>query len=366
MAELSTEETPLDARAGTARAAEKNRAIVIWLIVCCGMVVAMMLIGAITRLTESGLSMVEWRPLIGAFPPISDAEWRRVFDLYRQTSEYRLENAGMSLSEFQTIFWWEYIHRLWGRLIGVVFGLPLIWFALRGYLNKPLALRLFVLFLLGGAQGVIGWWMVKSGLVDRTDVSQYRLTVHLGLAFVILGAIQWVALGLVPRRSAVGPVSPRFRRCTTGLLLLIFITALSGGLVAGLNAGYAYNDWPYMNGQIIPEEYGDLTPWWLNFFENVAAVQFDHRLLAYASVMGTLLLWIAAWRNGLRGRARWPFDLLAVMVFIQVALGVSTLWFVVPIPLAVAHQGGAIALVCLAVWATHTVYQIPDAPAQSA
>lgn len=359
MADLSKEDTPVNLRTGDQRAAEKNRAIVIWLIVCCGMVVAMMLIGAITRLTESGLSMVEWRPLIGAFPPVSDAEWRRVFDLYRKTSEYRLENAGMSLSEFKTIFWWEYIHRLWGRLIGVVFGLPLIWFAIRGYLTKPLALRLFVLFLLGGAQGAIGWWMVKSGLVDRADVSQYRLTVHLGLAFIILGAMLWVVLGLVAHRPAANPVSSHLRRYTAGLLLLIFVTALSGGLVAGLNAGYAYNDWPYMNGQIIPEEYSDLTPWWLNLFENVAAVQFDHRLLAYASVLGTLFLWVAAWRNGLRDMSRRPFDLLTVTVIAQVALGVSTLLFVVPTPLAVAHQGGAIVLFCLAVWAVHTVYRHP-------
>ncbi len=363
MAELSKEETPANAHIGARRAAEKNRAIVVWLIVCCGMVVAMMLIGAITRLTESGLSMVEWRPLIGAFPPVSDAEWRRVFDLYRQTSEYRLENAGMSLSEFKTIFWWEYIHRLWGRLIGVVFGVPLIWFAVRGYLTKPLALRLFVLFLLGGAQGAIGWWMVKSGLVDRADVSQYRLTVHLGMAFLILGAMVWVLLDLVDHRPAAQSVSPRFQRYAAGLLVLILVTALSGGLVAGLNAGYAYNDWPYMNGQIIPEEYGDLTPWWINLFENVAAVQFDHRLLAYVSVAGALFLWVAAWRNGLRGMTRRPFDLLAVMVFAQVALGVSTLLFVVPTPLAVAHQGGAIALFCLAVWAVHTAYRHPAEPA---
>lgn len=359
MAELSKDETLASPLIRGPRAAAKNRAIANWLVVCCGMVVAMMLIGAITRLTESGLSMVEWRPLIGAFPPISDAEWRRVFDLYRQTSEYRLENAGMSLSEFKTIFWWEYIHRLWGRLIGVVFGLPLIWFAVRGYLTKPLAFRLLVLFLLGGAQGVIGWWMVKSGLVDRADVSQYRLTVHLGVAFLILGAMLWVLLDLVAHKPATTPVSRSFRRSTAGLLMLIFGTALSGGLVAGLNAGYAYNDWPYMNGQIVPEEYGDLTPWWINLFENVAAVQFDHRLLAYFSVVGVLLLWVAAWRNGLTGRTRRPFDLLAVMVFAQVALGVSNLLFVVPTPLAVAHQGGAIALFCLAVWAVHSVYRHP-------
>ena len=219
MAELSNEDIPIKPIHGTQRMAEKNRAIVIWLIVCCGMVVAMMLIGAITRLTESGLSMVEWRPLIGAFPPISEAEWWRVFDLYRNTSEYQLENAGMSLAEFKTIFWWEYIHRLWGRLIGIAFGLPLIWFALRGYLTKPLALRLFVLFLLGGAQGVIGWWMVKSGLVDRADVSQYRLTVHLGLAFVILGAMLWVLLGLLDYRATARPASPHLRRYSVGLLL---------------------------------------------------------------------------------------------------------------------------------------------------
>jgi heme a synthase len=368
MAELSKEDTPMNLRAGGQRAAEKNRAIVIWLIVCCGMVVAMMLIGAITRLTESGLSMVEWRPLIGAFPPISDAEWRRVFDLYRKTSEYRLENAGMSLAEFKTIFWWEFIHRLWGRLIGAAFGLPMIWFALRGYLTKPLALRLFVLFLLGAAQGAIGWWMVKSGLVDRADVSQYRLTVHLGIAFLILGAMLWVVLDLVNCSTAPPispPVSPSLRRYAAGLLLLISVTALSGGLVAGLNAGYAYNDWPYMNGQIVPEEYGDLTPAWINLFDNVAAVQFDHRLLAYASVLGAILLWIAAWRNGLRRTARRPFDLLVMMALVQVALGVSTLLLVVPTPLAVAHQGGAITLFCLAVWAAHTVYRNLAAPAQS-
>lgn len=369
MAELSKEDTPANLRTGDRRAAKKNRAIITWLIVCCGMVVAMMLIGAITRLTESGLSMVEWRPLIGAFPPLSDAEWRRVFDLYRKTSEYRLENAGMSLAEFKTIFWWEYIHRLWGRLIGVVFGLPLIWFAVRGYLTKPLALRLFVLFLLGGAQGAIGWWMVKSGLVDRADVSQYRLTVHLGIAFLILGAMLWVVLDLLDYRSIVSPDEPpnlrRLRCYTAGLLLLVFVTALSGGLVAGLNAGYAYNDWPYMNGQIVPEEIGDLTPWWINLFENVAAVQFDHRLLAYASALAAVFLWLAAWRTGLQGTARRPFDLLVVMVFAQIALGISTLLLVVPTPLAVAHQGGAIALFCLAVWAVHSVNRYPAAPAQT-
>jgi len=179
-----------------------DRPIVTWLVLCCLMVVAMMLIGAVTRLTESGLSMVEWRPLIGVLPPLDEAEWGRIFDLYRATSEYRLENAGMTIGEFKTIFWWEYIHRLWGRLIGLVFGLPFLWFLVRRKVPAGLTPHLIALFVLGGLQGVIGWWMVKSGLVDRHDVSQYRLVVHLAIAFLILGYMLWLVLG---ETSTPGP-----------------------------------------------------------------------------------------------------------------------------------------------------------------
>ena len=329
------------------------RPVVLWLFICCGMVVAMMLIGAITRLTESGLSMVEWRPLIGALPPFSDAEWRRIFDLYRQTSEYRLENAGMTLAEFKTIFWWEYIHRLWGRLIGIVFAVPLLWFVVRRRVRGRLTLTLFGLFLLGAAQGVIGWWMVKSGFADRTDVSQYRLAIHLGLAFLILGCLLWAALGLLPHTGQTRPVAPVVRRGAVALLVLISVTVLSGGLVAGLNAGYAYNDWPLMNGQVVPVEILDRVPVWLNFFENVATVQFDHRILAYLSAAGVILLWSAALRHRIGGAARRPLDLLLAMTAAQIALGIFTLMLVVPIHLAVLHQAGAIAVFCLAVWTVH-------------
>ena len=329
------------------------RPVALWLFACCGMVVAMMLIGAITRLTESGLSMVEWRPLIGALPPFSEAEWQRIFDLYRQTSEYRLQNAGMTLAEFKTIFWWEYIHRLWGRLIGIVFAVPFLWFVLRRQVRGRLTLTLFGLFLLGAAQGVIGWWMVKSGFADRSDVSQYRLAIHLGLAFLILGCLLWVALGLLPGEPAAKPVAPVIRRGAVAVLVLISVTVLSGGLVAGLNAGYAYNDWPLMNGQVVPVEIFDQVPVWLNFFENVATVQFDHRLLAYLTAAGVLLLWAAALRHRMAAATRRPLDLLLAMTAVQIALGVFTLVMVVPIHLAVLHQAGAIAVFCLAVWAVH-------------
>ena len=334
------------------RPRDDTRAIAIWLFACCAMVIAMMLIGAITRLTESGLSMVEWRPLIGALPPLSDAEWRRVFDLYRQTSEYRLENAGMTLSEFKTIFWWEYIHRVWGRLIGVVFAVPFLWFLIRGAVRGRLALQLFGLLLLGGLQGLIGWWMVKSGLVDRTDVSQYRLTVHLGMAFLILAGLLWTALDLLPG-AAAGPAPRAMRRGALGLLVVASLTMLSGGLVAGLNAGFAYNDWPLMNGQVFPEEYADIVPFWLNLFENLAAVQFNHRILAYATVLGAAALWVTAVGARLDAARRRPIDFLFAMALLQVGLGVATLMLVVPISLAVAHQAGAITLFCLSVWSVH-------------
>jgi cytochrome c oxidase assembly protein subunit 15 len=330
-----------------------NRPVALWLLACCGMVVVMMLIGAATRLTESGLSMVEWRPLIGALPPLGEAEWQRIFGLYQKTSEYRLENAGMTLADFKTIFWWEYIHRLWGRLIGVVFAVPMLWFMLRRRVRGRLAFILFGLFLLGAAQGVIGWWMVKSGFADRSDVSQYRLAIHLGMAFLILGCLLWVALGLLSGAPQSQPVTPGIRRGAVILLALITVTVLSGGLVAGLNAGFAYNDWPFMNGQLVPREITDLVPLWLNLFENVATVQFDHRLLAYLTAAGVLLLWLAALRNRIGGALRRPLDLLLVMVVAQIALGVFTLIQVVPIGLAVLHQAGAIAVFCLAVWNAH-------------
>ena len=338
------------------RADSGSRAVTIWLFLCAAMVVAMMLIGAITRLTESGLSIVEWRPLMGALPPLGDAEWNRLFDLYRQTSEYQLANAGMTLSDFKNIFWWEYIHRLWGRLIGVAYGLPLLWFLWQRRIARHEAPRFIALFALGGLQGVIGWWMVKSGFVARTDVSQYRLAVHLGLAFVILGLLLWVGFGRLGT-AVTAPCPPRIRRATLALLALIFATLLSGALVAGLDAGRIYNDWPMMQGQFVPEDYGHLTPLWLNPFENVAAVQFNHRIMAYLTLAGTAALWVAGRRAKLPGGPARALDCLGAAAVLQLGLGIATLMLVVPLPLAVLHQAGAITVFCLAVWSAHTVYR---------
>jgi len=336
-----------------------DRAIIVWLFACAGLIVMMMLVGAITRLTESGLSIAEWAPLIGTLPPLGDAEWQRVFDLYRHTSEYKTVNAGMSLADFKAIFWWEYLHRLLGRFIGVAFGLPLLWFVIRRRIGRALGLRLATIFVLGGLQGAIGWWMVKSGLVDRVDVSQYRLATHLIIAFLILGAILWTANDLLPApRARVSP-PVAIRRLSGGLVALVFLMLFSGGLVAGLDAGFVYNDWPLMGGDIVPENYGEMTPWWLNSFENAAAAQFNHRLLAYITVIAIAALWLAARRRGLCSGARRPLDFLQLAAGIQVLLGISTVMLSVPLALGVAHQAGAIAVFCLAVWNACTLYRQP-------
>lgn len=327
------------------------RAIGTWLIGVAVMVFAMMLIGAITRLTESGLSMVEWRPLIGAVPPLSAAEWSRVFELYRQTSEYRLANAGMTLAEFKEIFWWEYIHRLWGRLIGLAYALPFFWFLARGRVPSGYRGHLWALLVLGGLQGVVGWWMVASGFVDRTDVSQYRLALHLGLAFAIFAYLIYVALKLM-RPRAPAPAAGRWVARAYGLMALTAVTVLSGALVAGLNAGFVYNSWPLMDGAFFYRDWFLLDPWWRNAFENIGAVQFDHRMLAYAAVAAALAFWIAARRDadapaGLKRAAA----CIAAMAAAQMGLGILTLLSVVQMGLAVLHQAGAAILTGLCVWA---------------
>lgn len=328
-----------------------ERAVGLWLLATATMVFAMMIIGAITRLTESGLSMVEWRPLIGVLPPLSDAEWQRVFDLYRQTSEYAIENAGMTLEEFKTIFWWEFIHRFWGRLIGLVFGLPFLWFLLRRRIPPGYAAHLWILLILGGLQGVIGWWMVKSGFVDRSDVSQYRLAVHLAMAFLILGYIVWLAIGLLaPVDRMSRPVSKGLRRWGAACHAVIFFTVVSGALVAGSNAGFIYNDWPFMNGALVPNDLYDMVPAWLNLFENHATIQFNHRLLAYLTLLTVLATWVASRGHHLQHRARLSINALLVVTILQVILGITTLVMVIPLTLAVLHQAGAATAFCLSIW----------------
>ncbi len=332
-----------------------DRAVGLWLLLCGAMIFAMAVIGAITRLTESGLSIMEWAPLTGVLPPLTQAEWERVFALYRQIPEYREVNRGMSLDEFRSIFWWEWAHRLWGRLIGLVFAAPFLWFLLRRRLRPGLAPHLCAMLALGGLQGLIGWYMVASGFAQRTDVSQYRLVIHLLLACAIYVYILWVAFGLLEPRPPDNPDrrAAALRLALTGLAVLVLITIASGGFVAGLNAGFIYNSFPLMEGRLVPANYRDLSPWHRNLFENPAAVQFNHRLLASLSLAVAAGLWVWARGLTLARPARRAVALVSAMALVQMGLGVATLLLVVPVWLAALHQAGALALLTLAVRARH-------------
>lgn len=337
--------------------APDTRAIGLWLLLCCAMVLAMAVIGAVTRLTESGLSIMEWAPLMGALPPLSDAEWLRLFMLYQQTPEYQEINAGMTLAGFKTIFWWEYVHRLWGRLIGLVFALPLLWFLIRRRIPAGLAPHLLTLLALGALQGALGWYMVASGFAGRTDVSQYRLVAHLSLALVIYGYLVWTALRVlapqpIPNRD---PRGRALRRALVGFLALIFLTILAGGFVAGLNAGLIYNTFPLMDGRWVPEGYGALEPFVLNAFETVAAVQFNHRVLAVLTVAAALGLWLWGSRLDLDPRTQRSLGIVALTALAQVALGIATLLLVVPIWLGALHQAGAFALATAGLFALYNL-----------
>ncbi len=329
---------------------DSTRAIAWWLLACAAMVFAMAVIGAITRLTGSGLSMVEWRPLIGALPPLNEAEWQRVFDLYRATPEYQKVNAGMGLDAFKQIFFWEWFHRLWGRSIGLVFALPFLWFWLSGRIARPLLPRLVGLLLLGGAQGLLGWFMVKSGLVDRPSVSHYRLAAHLGLAVLIYGLLVWQAWTLL---SSALPVSPSgLRRHSRIAVALAAITMLWGALVAGLDAGLAYNSFPLMDGRLLPPEAWSLIPAWSNPLDNTALVQFIHRWLAIATGIVVVALWVRARaaRPALRATTGIAAGIAAAIVVAQVALGIATLLLKVPVALGAAHQAGALILLTTLLW----------------
>ena len=333
----------------------KQAAVAAWLLACCAMVFVMVVLGGVTRLTESGLSIVTWRPVTGWVPPLSDAEWQAAFRLYQDSPEFRRVNFWMTVADFKSIYWLEYLHRLWGRLIGVAFLLPFLYFLVRRRLDRWMAPRLAVLFVLGAAQGLLGWYMVQSGLVERPDVSQYRLAAHLGLAVVIYGAMLWTALGVLHRRQGGGP-RPALRQAQI-VIAWVFVTVISGAFVAGLDAGRAFNSFPLMEGRIVPTGYGALDPWPLNLFENAAAVQFNHRLLAILLVLFILAFWARCLRLEIDGRARFAVSVLAAMAVVQAALGVATLLSTVAIVAAVAHQAGALVLFSLAVWAAHALYQ---------
>jgi len=336
-----------------------QKPIAIWLLICCAFVFAMIVVGGVTRLTDSGLSIVEWQPLVGTVPPITQNDWDELLEKYRSSPQYEQVNRGMSVDEFKTIFWWEYFHRLLGRMIGLVFFIPFMYFLIRKKIDKPLGYKLAGIFILGGLQGFMGWYMVMSGLVDNPRVSQYRLTAHLGLAFIILSTMFWVALGLLSSPSNT-PVNNEtdtlksLRRLAYGLSSLILIMVLSGGFVAGIRAGLAYNTFPLMNGHIIPPDLFVLEPWYRNFFENITTVQFDHRLIAWLIAFTVPLFWFKAiFKANLSSTTRLACHLFLLMVVIQISLGIATLLHVVPIHLAAAHQGGAVLLFTASLWVSH-------------
>lgn len=333
------------------------------------MVFGMVVLGGATRLTGSGLSIMEWAPLRGALPPMSEGEWERLFRLYQAIPQYELVNKGFGLEGFKQIFWLEWVHRFWGRLIGLVFLLPLLWFWWRGAIPRQLTGRMLLLFALGGLQGAIGWFMVASGFApDSTAVSPYRLVVHLSLALLLYGVLLWTALDQW-RQAAARPLPPagaggkdqpsmpaipgRVRRLTLACCGAVALTILAGSFVAGLHAGSTYNTYPLMDGAIVPPGYGLLRPWPLNLTENVAAVQFNHRLLATA----TLLLVAATVWTGLarldRGPARSALAALGATVLLQYLLGVTTLLLIVPVGLGTLHQACAVAVLTAALVAVH-------------
>ena len=330
-------------------------AIRLWLYVVAALVLAMVLVGGATRLTESGLSITEWRPVMGVLPPMSAAQWQAEFQKYQAIPQYRALNQGMSLDAFQSIYWWEWTHRFIGRLIGVVFLVPFLWFLWRGSLGPGLRGRLWLIFGLGGLQGAVGWWMVASGLADRVEVSQYRLATHLVLACVIYVAIIWTAQRLDERPAVPMPVPmpSRIRANAIGLLVLVLAQIYLGALVAGLRAGYIYNTWPLIDGTVVPSSahlFFD-SPLWRNFFENALTVQFDHRMLAYTILLGALLHALDVARTAKQGWVLTSAIVLVVAVTLQAGLGIATLLLRVPITLALMHQ--AMAMLVLTVATTH-------------
>ncbi len=325
------------------------RALTLWLGALAALIVAMILVGGATRLTDSGLSITEWQPVVGAIPPLSEPEWDEAFSAYKTIPEYTELKRGMSLEEFKTIYWWEWTHRFLGRLIGIAFFVPFVLFWIARYIPARLLPRLIALFVLGGLQGALGWYMVMSGLSERTDVSQYRLAAHFGVALVILGYTLWLLFSVGGGRGAAA--RPRGSVWVASLVLgLIFLQMLAGALVAGLDAGMGYNSWPLINGAFVPAGLAEASPWYLNLFENPLTVQFDHRMLGYAVVLAVLgqLSWLAV-KGGpppLLGSAL----TLAFLAVLQAALGVWTLLLAVPIVLGLAHQAGAIAVFAVALY----------------
>ena len=334
-----------------------DRAIGLWLLGVAFLVFLMIVVGGATRLTESGLSMTDWQPISGILPPMGPDEWQTEFEAYQAYPEFRLKNPTMTLEEFKGIFYWEYGHRILGRLIGFAFALPLLFFIARRWVRTDLKLTLFSLLVLGGSQGLLGWYMVQSGLIYEPDVSHYRLAAHLGLALFILGALMWVGLGLLRPEPMTDPGADhgKFRGLVMGFTALVFLQAILGAFVAGLDAGRIYNSWPLMDGRFAPEGLFYLVPWWLNFFENLATVQFDHRLLAYGLLIFAGGLMVAARRYHLPRTVRRHTHVLMAVLMLQVLLGILTLVYMVPVTLGTLHQAGGALLLVVAVGLSHAI-----------
>jgi cytochrome c oxidase assembly protein subunit 15 len=336
-------------------------AVRVWLYAVAAMMVLTLVVGGATRLTESGLSIVEWRPVTGVIPPTSEQAWQDEFAKYQQIPQYRERNAGMSLASFKTIYWWEWTHRLLARLVGAAFLLPFLFFLWRGAIDRALRLRLWTVFGAGALLGAVGWWMVSSGLADRVSVSPYRLGFHLTLACAIYGAILWIVRGLAPRRRE--PVPRRLHATAIALMLLVLFQVYLGALVAGLNAGLIYNTWPWIDGALVPSAdrlwFG--TPAWRNLFENTLTVQFNHRMMAYA--VWLVAVWHAIDALRARGAAGNGALALACAVTIQAGVGIVTLLHQAPLSLALLHQ--AMAIVVLSVAVVHAERLVPRAPTQA-
>ena len=332
---------------------EANRKVAQWLLVCCALVFVMVVLGGVTRLTGSGLSMVDWKPVTGILPPLSDEAWQETFEMYKATPEFQKVNSQMDVSDFKGIFWLEFLHRLLGRIIGIVFLVPMLIFMWQGHIRREEWPKYGVMFVLGGMQGVLGWYMVKSGLVDNPHVSQYRLTAHLSAAFIIYAYMFWVALSLLYPTSGNKPHA--WYGKSVAITALITVTVISGGFVAGLKAGKVYNTFPMMGDYWVPPGALALDPWWKNLFENIATVQFDHRILAITTFFLIIAFWLRIPRDGLPGRAKKGVNALLHSGILQVALGIATLLLVVPIPLAAAHQGVAMLLFTVALFLTHAL-----------
>ena len=328
-----------------------KRAVAIWLLICCALVYTMVVLGGVTRLTGSGLSIVNWDPIMGVLPPLNAEQWQDTFELYQQSPEFQKINSHMSVDDFKGIFWLEFIHRLLGRTIGIVFLAPFLFFLMVGKIRKAETPKYLLMFVLGGLQGVLGWYMVKSGLVNNPHVSQYRLTAHLMAAFAIYAYMFWVALGLLfPARS--NKPHALYGR-TLALMTLATVTVVSGGFVAGLKAGLAFNTFPLMNGKWIPDQLFALQPAWSNLFDNLVTVQFNHRVLAISTLVAVILFWVSARGKPMPPRLALGVHTLLAVTVLQVVLGILTLLMRVPVHLAATHQAVAVLVFTAVLYLCH-------------